>query len=152
MNNDIDYDYKIEIFNIIINNLINYTNNNKNFNLKNNLTIFNALKNLFNNESSKEIDELCNVYINYLSKHYREDTNVIINMLNNKEITKYTIAIYNQCNEFEKSGTVDTFELSYANNLIKKFPLIKQVLMLNTYQNYDNNLSAKFTLSRTRNI
>ena len=148
MNNNIDYDYNTEIFSIVINNLINYTNNNKNFNLKNNLTIFNALKNLFNNEESQQVEEICNMYINYLCKHYNEDINVIINLSNNKEITDYTIALYNLCNKFEKSGTVDRFDLSYSNNLISEFPLLKQVLYLNSYTDY--NLSTPLTRIRTR--
>lgn len=154
MNNNIDpqdYDYKTELFGIIINNLINYTNNNKNFNLKNNLIIFNALKNLFNNNSSKNIEALCNTYINYLSNHYMENINTITNMLNDEEITDYTIALYNLCNKFEKSGTVNSFDLTYSNKLLSKFPLLRQILILSIYQDYNNNLSKAFILSKTRN-
>lgn len=151
MNNDLNYDYRCEMFGIIINNLINYTNNNKNFNLKNNLTLFKALRNLFINDSAKNIEEICNIYINYLSKHYNQSITSIINMLNDKEITNYTIALYNLCNEFEKSGTVDTFYLSYSNKIISEFPLLKQIFILSTYQDYDNTLSNPFILLKARN-
>ena len=144
----IDYDYKIEIFGIIINNLINYTNNNKDFTLKDKLTIFNVLRNLV---VSQNIDELCNIYINFLSNHYKTTTITIINMLNDKEITDYTIALYDICNKFEKNGDVNRFALSFSNKLLSKFPLLKQILIQSIYQDYDNNLSNPYTLSKARN-
>ena len=144
----LDYDYKAEIFSIIINNLINYTTNNKNFTLKENLTIFNTLRNIFN---CKYIDELCNIYINFLSNHYETNINNIINILNDKEITNYTIALYNICNQFEKSGNVSTFDLSFSNKLITKFPLLKQILIQSIYQDYNNNLSNPYTLLKKKN-
>lgn len=151
MDNNIDYNYKVDIFGIIINNLINYTTNNKDFNLKDNLTIFNALKNIIGNNSSQDTEELCNIYVSFLSSHYKQTTTTIINMLNDNEITNYTIALYDICNNFEKSDKVNTFDLFYSNKLILKFPLLKQILILSIYQDYDNNLSNSYTLSKSRN-
>lgn len=146
----LDYDYKTEIFGIIINNLINYTTNNKNFTLKDNLTIFNALRNLINNDSSENIEELSNIYINFLSKHYKETTTTIINTLNDKKITDYTIALYNVCHE-HNDGNIEIQYLNHANEILKRFPLLKQILILYTYQEYNNNLSNPFILSKVRN-
>ena len=150
MNNDIDYDYKTEIFGIIINNLITYTNNNKNFPLKDNIIIFNALKNLVDNESTQNVDELSNIYINFLSKHYKETTTNIINTINDHNIANYTIGLYNICHE-HNDGKIEIQYLNHANEMLKKFPLLKQILMPYVYQDYNNNLSNPFILSRVRN-
>lgn len=150
MNNNIDYDYKLEIFGIIINNLINYTNNNKNFTLKDNLIIFNSLKYIINDDYNENIEELCNIYINFLSNHYKENNTTIINKLNDKNITDYTMALYNICHE-HNDGNVEIKYLDYAHGILKKFPLLKQILILYNYQDYNNNLSNPFILSKVRN-
>lgn len=150
MNNDIDYDYKTEIYSIIINNLINYTNNNKNFTLKDNLTIFNALRNIIGNDYNKDTQELSNIYINFLSKHYKKTTTTIINTLNNDEIIDYTIALYNVCHE-HNSNNIKAYYLNHANEILKEFPLLKEILTPYIYQDYNYNLSNPFILSKVRN-
>ena len=151
MNTNADYNYKADIYSIIINNLINYTTNNPKFTLKENLTIFNSLRNLIESDFSQNIEELSNKYIKFLSKHYKKTTTYIINTLNDNNITNYTIALYNVCHE-HNDGNIEIRYLNQANKLLKTFPLLKNILTLYNYQNNNNSLSNPFILSKTRNI
>lgn len=138
IDNNIDnknkYNYRVELFGMIINNMIQYTENNKDLNLRDNLILFNIIKNTIitdienNNEDILEnIAIINNIYLEYLSKHYDVSINSIKNKEINNDTINYILATIDVCNKNDNIKVADKYIL-YSYKLVKKFPLLKQIL------------------------
>lgn len=161
----ISYDYKADIFNMIIDNMLNYTKENKDFKLKDNLIVFNIIKNLIvndidtntNDDSLDNIKKLNDIYIKFLCTHYKTEISIIENMETSDSIINYTLALIDICNKNENFNNMDISYTTYINKIIKRFPLLKNILSnvnfnpLN-YQSFINtSFSNSITLTKKKN-
>lgn len=161
----ISYDYKADIFSMIIDNMIDYTKENKDFKLKDNLIIFNIIKNLIvndinpntNDDSIDNIKKLNDIYIKFLSTHYKTEISKIESMETTDSIINYTLVLVDICNKNENINNIDISYTKYTNKIIKKFPLLKNILSnvsfdpLNYQKLINNNLSNSITLTKKKN-
>lgn len=168
----VGHDYKVDIFKMIIKNMMEYTFLHDDFKLKDNLVMFNIIKSLIvedayelvktSNENNhyeyiyeddfvKNVYDLENKYIEFLSKYY----NVSIQDIRDIE-GNYTfwavMSISDICREDYSEYTYREYD--YANELITRFPLLKSIL--NLYIFSANSYNEEFiertgkTLTRTK--
>lgn len=151
-NNDITtfvgHNYKIDIFKIILKNMIQYTNTHKDFTIKDNLVMFNLIKSLivknsyeildidsensnitFNYEDDfiENIYKLDNIYLEFLSNIYRISIEEIKELEKN-DINSIIFYINNYCQG--KYYLIPENYYHTTENIVEQFPLLKDVLIL----------------------
>ena len=161
----IGYDYKAELFGMIINNMISYTTQTKDFTLQDNLIIYNIIKNLIitdintslNDDAINNIATINNIYTKFLSTHYNRPIDKIEEQIINTETTCYTLALIDGCN---RNIYLKNIHPSYSNNnhnMFERFLLIKYILANfnpNDYQILNSNnliTNKKYTLIKKIN-
>lgn len=134
----IGYDYKTQIFKTALQNLINYTENNEDISLKDNLILLNIIRNTImdgsyivdkiqNKEYRFKIDKsffedvknLNDKYIEYLCSKYNVSKEDIDYLSIDIDLAIYDIEHYSCC-EYDKCD-----DYSYTKDFCKKFPLIE---------------------------
>lgn len=141
----VGYDYRVDIFSMVINNMIVYTSQHKDFKLKDNLILFNVIKNLIVNDMVVDVcnDEFNNIiklndlYIDFLSIYYNVSRKSIEVMENGYDVTSGSLALLDICHEYEDFSGVDVNELAYSSKILKKFPLLKQILAYSIFSPLD---------------
>jgi len=132
----IGYDYRVDAFGMIISDMIMYTSSNADFSLKDNLIMFNIIKNLVVNNVSydyyddafENISKLNDLYIEFLSKHYNTTVDKILNLENSDKILNYSLAVIDICNKNIYYDDLYFDYISYSSKLVERFPLLRQIL------------------------
>lgn len=137
------YDYRVDLFSMVINNMINYTYQNKDFKLRDNLVIYRIIYNIINqnmdyidSKAKDGINRLNDIYFKFLSYHYKSDIDSINNMLNSDRVNLAVKALIDIC-----SNNIDyDLDISYTNysmELVNRFPLLRYVLSTYTLEEID---------------
>jgi hypothetical protein len=140
----IGYAYRVDIFKQILENMINYTYEHKEFPLEENLVIFNIIRNIcisdtylskkqigsnvtYTYEESivKDILKLNNKYKEFLCRYYNVDSNYINKYYN--YINSITNEIINTSKNTKKNKEIT----KEAATILKKFPILKAALFSN---------------------
>lgn len=146
----IRYNYKIDIFNKVLSNMIDYTTNNHNFTIEKNLMMLNIVENCLLDETlylnkKNSYDQSFVVdfynseskYFEFLSQYYfkgKKNSNYI------KKRYEYEYIEYDAFNNFRKNY--------YNDALIEEFPLLKPILFSYESAQYNN----EFFFSENKNI
>lgn len=147
----VGYDYRADTFGMVINNMMAYTSQHEDFKLKDNLIVFNIVKNLIvadvemvkDDDALENIVTLNNIYINFLSEHYGTSVSKINGMETSEEIINYAWALINICNSEKGANDADIAYTLYSYEIFERFPLLKQILVTYDltpldYQNFVN--------------
>lgn len=125
---DIGSGYKVEIYRMVLNNMINYTINNEDFSFEDNAALFYIVRNHivstpFCIDYNPQIEELGNNYLDFLSEYYEKSTEDI-----NEYMTSDLITLRMYLLEEEYKGNLDCPEKSSNFYFIERFPLLKPIL------------------------
>ncbi len=139
--------YRLEIFRISIKNIIDYSLNNSQFYLQDNVIIYKFIKNVLFSDSYLEqnnldkIKELENGYINFLARHYNwqefQIRNFLKDYLNIFELQELqSLILYGK---FMDLDYIDkNFRIEHLLKLSSKFPFLKTVSYIHSYELSDN--------------
>lgn len=135
--------YKADIFKMILTDMINYTINNSDFSLTDNIVLFNIVKSIivqepardqenvyqiiFDADFAKKVIELYEIYIDFLSEYYGVSKEEIRRLEEDESVKRIIRALSTLCSEQDYP---DSEEKEYANNLIERFPILKQILIM----------------------
>ncbi len=165
----IGLDFKVDLFKLIIKNLIKYTYENPDFSLEENINLFSIIKNLiiedmeivkecesdvyncfYDKATSKKIIFLEESYISFLAKFYQTSVDEIRTI----EDSKFSREIINASRECQYDAGVYTAKVQ---RILNRFPMLKPVLYtdyvdMNNYKlflemNNENTKTKGLTLS-----
>lgn len=160
-NGESHFDYRVDIFKMVISDMMWYTSNNRDFKLKDNLILFNCIRSLVVNrigsnsldrDEYDNINRINNLYIEFLGKYYSKDIDYVINILNSKAVINYSRALIDLCNNdiyYEELY----FEYSdYSMVLLERFPLLRDIFKNNDVDvlGYDKFIKKKDGLVKVR--
>ena len=129
--------YKVDLFSMVINNMINYTSSHKDFKLRDNLVIYSIIENILSS-NNEDITKLKDIYFNYLCNHYRIDIESINNTLNSDKV-KYSVkALIDFCNN-NIDYDLDMKYTEYVRTLVERFPILRYILSSYSLENIDVN-------------
>ena len=147
----VGYGYKVEFFKMILKNMIYYTLEHGEFDVKENLVLFNVIKSLIVDEpyfkraksSSYDDERACfasdinfleNKYIEFLSLHYNMDIFELRNM--EEDWVSWELLYINKIYDGNFSD-IDNEYAKKAKSIIIKFPLLGQIMPINTVYHSD---------------
>lgn len=135
--------YKVDIFKMILTNMMNYTVLNSDFSLTDNIVLVNVIKSIivqeasgdpwrayqiiFDADSAEAIIELEEIYIDFLSEYYEVSKEEIRRLEQDTNVRRKISALTAICSE---QDYIESEEKQYATNLIERFPLLKQILIM----------------------
>lgn len=155
---NIGYDYRVDIFSIIIKNMMHYTAEHKDFRLNDNLILFNIIKNLITvdvvpNELATEelnnIIDLNNMYINFLCNHYKTSYDRIVEYENSSDINNYVLALSDICHTDEEFNVENVNYVLYSSKIIKRFPILRMILSKYRFNpmDYENIININYNVN-----
>lgn len=136
-------EYKADIFKMVLANMMNYTVANSDFSLTDNIVLVNVIKSIivqevisdpektyqiiFDADFAQKVIELYEIYIDFLSEYYGVSKEEIRRLEEDESVKKIIRALSTLCSEQDYP---DSEEKQYANNLIERFPILKQILIM----------------------
>ena len=135
---DIGYDYIVDLYYLLINNMINYTNNDKDFTLKENLLLFSILTDYItlevdtntNDDAIDNLGLLYEAYLKFLCNHYDTTLSYLERISNKLEKSYYSVV--DVCNPNVCYGDEYRHSNPSGSDMVQEYSLLSSVL-----HNYD---------------